>query len=332
MNFVFRMLFIFAVGLLTVSAAPTEERIWTGTNGRNFRGTFLRFEENNTKAVFFTASNQQVTVALDNLIPADRDRLIAPAVVQPPVLAPVVDAEAGFKKLPNANRILIPDVKPKDFGASDDEALVDAIWVGILWWEKAGILEVPGRGDFAKRAEWLHEQLSREISRGGRSSASLEDGKKGIEAYFKDELADTAVCRVKLLLKCPTVAEISATLIEARAIVMKMSMEYDNGRNFSIATTLESLTPEGKFVIHVFGTRLQGTVKTAADGKQEWVISNREAIPEYYQNQGARLFLSDVDWNGLIIMEPLVFATKGKPLPLPPEREIQAVPAAAPVR
>lgn len=344
MNFVLRMLCLTAAGMLFTSVAVAEERIWTGLNGRTFRGTFLNFEENRTKAIFFTSANEQITVALENLIPADRERLGAPAAVPAPdplptptvsatpTAPPVADTGDGFKKLPNANRAIIPDVKSKDLGKSSEEALVDAIWISLLWWEKASILEVPGRGDSAKRAEGLHEDLSREIAKGGRSSATLEEGKKGIEEYFKDNLSDTAACRVTIVKDRLTVPVIAAALVESRAVVMKMSMKYDNGRDFSVATVLESLTPEGKFTFHVFGTRLHGEVKTAADGKQEWIVANRDAIPEYYRNQGALFFFNQEPWNGILIMEPFVYATKGKPSPLPPQQDVKPAPPVAPVR
>ena len=337
MKFISRILCLYAVGLLVASAAPAEERIWTGVNGKTFRGTFLTFEENRTKAVFITTTNQQLIIALENLIPADRDRLIPPAAVMPPAQAPAAAAGApdggeGFKKLPIANRGLIPTLKPKDFGASDYEALVDAIWIALLWWEKAGILEVPGRGDFEKRAEKLHEELSREISQGGRSSSTLEEGKQGIEAYFKDELEDTAGCRVKIMKDKPTVPLIAGALTDRTAVVMKMSMTYDNGRDFSIAALLESLTPDGNFVFHIFGTRLNGTVKTAADGSQEWIITNRNAIPDYYREQGPRFFFNKDHWNGLLLMDPFVYATKGKPVPLPPEQPIKPAQPVTPIR
>ncbi len=338
MKFIFRILCLYTFGLLVAAAAPAEERIWTGVNGKTFRGTFLTFEENRTKAVFITSTNQQFIIALENLIPADRDRLTAPDAGMPPVQAPAAavagapDGGEGFKKLPVANRGLIPALNPKDFGAGDYEALVDAIWIALLWWEKAGILEVPGRGDFEKRAAKLHEKLSREISQGGRSSATLEEGKQGIEAYFKDELEDTAGCRVKIMKDKPTVPLIAGALTDRTAVVMKMSMTYDNRRDFSIAALLESLTPDGNFVFHVFGTRLNGIVKTAADGSQEWIITNRNAIPDYYRNQGPRFFFNKDQWNGLLLMDPFVYATKGKPLPLPPAQPIKPAKPVTPIR
>lgn len=337
MNVLFRMLCLSVFGLWTASAAPTEERIWTGINGKTFRGSFITLDENGTKAVFFTSTRQQVIVAVDNLIQADRDLLLGrvtvpsvapapatgPTPTPTPAAPPVVDTGDGFKKLPNANRTLIPDVKPEDLGESDDEALVDAIWVSFLWWEKNNILEVPGRGDYAKRAEQLHEELTRKIARGGNSSASLEEAKEGVEAYFKDELSDTATCRVKILKNLPAVPAIAATLVDARAVVMKMSMTYDNSRDFSVATALESLTPEGKFAFRVFGIRLHGEVKTDATGKQEWIVANRDAMPEHYRNQGAKFYLNPNGWNGLLLIDPFVYKTKGKPSPLPPEEQIK---------
>lgn len=341
MNFVFRMLCLSAFGVGTVSAAPAEERIWTGTNGKTFRGTFITLEEKGTKAVFFTSGGQQVIVAVENLIPADRNLLHvpipaprpadkqAPVTAKPAVVAPVtvparpMDAGPGFAKLPKVNRALIPTISPKSLGIRDYEAIVDAIWVSLLWWEKAMVLEVPGRGDFEKRAGGLHEDLSREIARGGNSSATLEEALEGVETYFKKQLKDTATCRTKILKNVSSVAELASTITEGRAVVIKMTMKYDKERNFSTAASLESLTPDGKFVMHMFGVRLHGVVKVDANGVMEWVVNNRDAMPEYYQSQGATFHLNDNSWNGVLMIDPYVYATKGKPAPLPPEEQIK---------
>jgi hypothetical protein len=81
MNLLIRFLLLTLLGILPISAAPSEERLWTGINGRNFRGTFQTLEENRTKAVFITATGQPVAVALTNLIPADQELLLAPTPV-----------------------------------------------------------------------------------------------------------------------------------------------------------------------------------------------------------------------------------------------------------
>jgi hypothetical protein len=309
MNLLIRFLLLTLLGILPISAAPSEERLWTGINGRTFRGTFHTFEENSTKAVFITATGQRVAVALSNLIQTDRDLLLAPT--QEPTTT------GGFKTLPIPDRSLTPTLKPEDFGQKNSDGLTNATWSALLWWENAGILQIPGRGDFEKRAEWLFAQLDRNITRGGRSAASFEDAKSGIEKYFADHLADTATCRIKIYPEVQSIRQITAALTGSNAVVIKMTMQYENGRDFSCAMLLESISPDGKFILFDSGKRLNGTIKTSPDGSQEWIISNRSDLTEHDQSQGARFFVKTIAWNGLLVIEPFIYATKGQPAPVP---------------
>jgi hypothetical protein len=308
MNGVSRVIGVIVVGSMMLASAA-QERVWTGVNGRTFAGSFHAFSSDRTKATFLTREGQQVTVALENLIPADRDLLL-----NPPKAAPASAAGDGFKELPEANRSRIPSLHPKEFGGSDDESLTDALWIAMLWWEKVGVLEVPKAGDADSKAEWLHKQLTRELSRGGRSAASLEDAKAVVEEFFADHHKDTATVRPKINSHDLSLADMVATLKGADAVVMKLTMIYDNNRSFSICTVLEQLTAQGEFAFHVFGRRLRGKVLTAADGSLEFSVQNREELPPHYATQGARFhYKPDTAWNGLLVMQPFVYATKGKP-------------------
>ncbi len=314
MNGVSRMIGVIMVGTMMFASAA-EERVWTGVNGRTFTGSFHVFSSDRTKATFLTREGQLVTVALQNLIPADRELLL-----NPPKAAPAPAAGDGFKELPESNRGRIPSLHPKEFGASDAESLTDALWIAMLWWDKVGLLEVPKAGDEDSKAEWLHKELTRQLSRGGRSAASLEEAKAVVEEFFADHHKDTATARAKILSHDLSMADMVATLKGSDAVVMKLTMTYENNRDFSICTVLEQLTPQGEFAFHVFGRRLRGKVLTAADGSLEFSVLNREELPPHYATQGARFhYKPDRAWNGLLVMQPFVYATKGKPSPLPPE-------------
>ena len=85
---------------------------------------------------------------------------------------------------------MIPERKPEDFGGTDNEALVDALWVSLLWWTAFNVMPVPKTGDFERKAEWLHKELTRYVAASGSSSATLEETKEGLEKYFSKRLED----------------------------------------------------------------------------------------------------------------------------------------------
>lgn len=300
-------------GVLLLSAA--EERVWTGVNGRTFKGSFHAFSEDRTKAVFLTSDGRQIAVGIDNLVAEDRERLLNP-------VAPVKPAAngGGFKEIPDANRSLIPSLSPKSFGGSDNESLTDAVWISMLWWQKAGVLEVPKSGDDDSKAEWLHKQLGRALSRGGRSAASLDSAKEVVEEFFVEHHKETATVRASILNEKLSLMQMVATLKGADAVIMNLTISYQNERDFSICTVLEQLTPKGEFAFHVFGRRFHGKVVTAADGTHEFSILNREDLPSHYATQGAKFYYkSSYSWNGLLVIQPHPYAVKGSPSPLPPE-------------
>ena len=153
---------------LTASAlcAPgvSQERHWTGVNGATFLGTYARTLDQGKKVQFLTSEGKVVTVALENLCEKDRELILSFEGKAPAKPAPAAAIKEAFKELPVAARMRIPTLKPKDFGGTDDESLVDALWVSLLWWDATGIVPIPKTGDIERKAEWLHKELSRYIS------------------------------------------------------------------------------------------------------------------------------------------------------------------------
>jgi hypothetical protein len=298
------------LGTLAAAAAPATERNWTGTNGRTFRGTFHHLSPDGTKVDFITAQGKPVTVAFANLSKADQELILAPA-------APQTPEGGGFKPTPAADRTLIPAVDPKDFGGNTDEPLADALWVSLLWWDQAEVLAIPRKGDFEKKAEWLHKELIRALDKGGRGVASLDDGRKAVQKYVSKKHAEKATCRVSIERNDFSTARLAKLACGADIVLLQMTMPYDNGRDFSVTTALETVTEEGGFVFHVFGKRFHGTIKPDAGGAAEFVLANRGDLPAHYATSGARFLLKKDSWNGALVIEPFLYQTPGKPAPVP---------------
>jgi len=317
------------VSALLVGFAPAQvapERVWTGVNGKSFRGTLHNLSPDRKKAEFLSSDGKLLSVALDNLIPNDRESILNPSKVTPTEPAAKGDINQ-FKPVTSPNRMLTPLLDPKTFGCSTDHSLVDALWISLLWWDQTKVLEIPKKGDLAAKAEWLHKKLTRAVVVGG-DNVSAEDAKKGVEEYFSDELENLAACRVTIDQKDFTPTRLAGYLQDSNAVVMRMSMQYANGRDYAVSSVLESMKEDGKFVIHVFGRRLAGRLKPMEKEKQmagaatvtEYVLDRPGDMPEYYGTNGARFFMGMKTWNATLVLKPYVYLTPGKAVPLPEEK------------
>lgn len=312
----------FFVGVATAQNAA--ERVWTGVNGKTFRGSFHQLTADRQKVEFRSTEGKMLTVALDNLIPADRDWILNP--IKPPADTGSAGDVGKFKPAASPSRQLTPSLDPKTFGCSTNQSLVDALWISLLWWDQTGVLEVPERGDLESKAEWLHKKLTRAVVKGG-DNVSAEDAKKGVEQYFSEELEKVAACRVTLEQKDFSAGRLGGLLQGPQAVVMRMSMQYSNGGDFAVSSVLESMTEDGKFVIHVFGRRFSGVLKPVEGAKAgrdrevpfEYVLDRPKDLPDYYAQNEARFFMGRESWNAVVILKPYVYLEPGKPIPLPEE-------------
>lgn len=302
---------------------PSEERIWTGKNGASFRGTYSRSLEQGGKIEFLMSSGKVAVVAFGNL--SEKDQKVIREFETGGGTKKAIDDPHAFKELPIADRRLIPERKAKDFGGTDNESMVDALWVSMLWWNASGVVPIPKKGKFEKQAEWLHKELTRSIAKGGKSSTSLSDAKEGMEAYFKKRLDDIGTCRVTVIEEGLNPASL-AKLTEGNAIViLKMSMTYSNGRSFTNCASVEKVNADGTFAMHLFGNRFTGKMTLKKDSQEtqekkkeyELVLNDRLEIPEFYRDQGAQFFLNANDWNGVLLLEPFIYKTPGEPAPIP---------------
>lgn len=299
-----------------------DERIWSGVNGKTFRGTFHRLQPDGATAEFFTGQGKLVVVAVSNLIAADQKLILdrgkkgSPTTEESPA---AVGDPAAFKPEATPARAFLA-LDSKKFGAVEWQTMTDALWISFLWWDQAGVLEVPKKGGLERKAEWLYKELSRKLSGGTQ---------KGIEDYFAENLKEVAACRITREQKDLNVVRLGALCSGSKAVILNMTMTYSNGRDFSVSTALESLGGDGAFVFHVFGKRFAGTAKAVAPdeknkdaaGRIEFVLTNRQDLPAYYAGNEARFFLKTAGGDDVWVIKPYIYAMPGKPSPLPPEQE-----------
>jgi hypothetical protein len=306
-----------------LAADLATHELWTGVNGKTFRATFDQVLPDGQRAQFFTAKGERLIVEIAKLVPRDKE-LILNRENEGAKPVPAAGDPTAFKPEATLDRKLIPQFDPKKFGASNWEAMVDALWVSLLWWEQANVLEIPKKGDFDRKAEWLHKELTRRIAATGSSAATLEDAQKGMDKYFQENLKDVAGCRIYLEKKDFTPARLGRLCQGANAVILKMTMTYANGRGFSVCTVLESITEDGKFVLHVFGKRFTGSIQPVKDSKhaKEFVLDNRGDLPARYAESEAHFEMGFDGWNGVLVLRPYIYAQPGKPSPLPPDAEL----------
>jgi len=340
-----------AFGALAAAAPDRgEERIWTGTNGSSFRGTYVESMGQGGKIRFFTTAGKIVTVAFGNL--SEADQKIIEGFEGKPAAGAAAKKSAfdpdKFKDLPAADRNLMPERKPGDFGGNDDESMVDALWVSLLWWNSFEVMPIPKTGDFDKKAEWLHEELTRHIAPRGRSAASDQETKEGLEKYFSRRLEDIGSCKVSTieeavkhdsllveLVKNDPVIRASGAFIcplilsklskGNDIVIIRLGMTYENGKDYVECAAIEHIAEDGAFSMHMYGKRLTGKMAEVPKAKAtkpswddklyEFVINNRDSLPKNYVTEGARFFAYK-DTSGLVL-KPYVYKTPGEPAPLP---------------
>lgn len=321
-----------AAAILISSAAqaapsPTDDRTWTGTNGKTFVGFYHRtFDDGGKKVQFIDTAGKPVTVAFENLSEKDRELILVFEGKAPAVPAtPAVDTSEFFKKLPAADRKKFPTVESEEVGATAYESIVHALCGSLLWWDAEGIMPVPKSGDLERKADWLYKELTRSVEERGDETASLQQTKDGLAEYFEKRMEETGSCKSVILTQIDT--DILSRIAAGNSIViLKMTMTFaDPDKAYATAAALESMTPDGTFVMHLNGRRLTGKM-TVAPGKKgerdgakvyQFAVTNPEAIHEYYKSRGAKFSIANKSWNGVLVVDPFVYKTPGKKAPVP---------------
>lgn len=321
------ILYCFLINPALCDPQPGEERTWIGKNGARIYGVYAGTgEKNGKKYLFIDSEGKLVTVAFDNLIETDRELVLVFEGKAPAKPAPVaVNTQDSFKKLPIADRKKIPTLESEEVGKTNYESIVHALCVSLLWWDVEGIMPVPKSGDFDRKAEWLYKELTRSVEERGDETASLQQTKKGLAEYFEKRLEEIGSCKSVIL------TEVDAAILSRLAagntiVILKMTMTYaDPDKAYATAAALESMTPDGTFVMHMHGRRLTGKMtavpanKGAKNGAKvhEFSVTNPKAIHEYYKSRGAEHSIGDNSWNGALVIDPFVYKTPGNKAPIP---------------
>jgi hypothetical protein len=312
------VVFLSLASLGVIAAEPAPTRLWTGVNGKTISGSLCQLTPDREKVEILLADGKTVTIALSNLISADREIALSGGQSS-------ATAEGLFKPITPPNRKLMMALDPEKSGFESNSAMIDAIWLSFLWWDQAGVLEIPKKGDFEAKAEWLYKKLVR-YTLNGEDNLSAEETKKGVEAYFKAEYDKVAACQIRFEKKDFTALRLSELAQGANVVLLRMSMEYADKNVFTMAAALESMSEDGSFVLHLMGKRLTGKLRRTEFNPREprkpvaseLVLDQPGELPDFYRAQSPRFYVGQSSWNAAIVLKPYVYLTPGKVVPLPP--------------
>ena len=125
-------IFILATALAclmgNLPALAAVERLWSGINGKSFRGTLHQLAADRTNAEFLSTDGKLLTVALANLIPEDRERILNP----PPGGPAAAGDISQFKPIASPSRKLTPLLDPKTVGCRTVHSLEAVLKIQVF--------------------------------------------------------------------------------------------------------------------------------------------------------------------------------------------------------
>lgn len=336
--------------MLPLLAAPLdEERLWTGKNGKSFRGIFIRVVENGAKAEIASNTGKVFTIDIDNLIAGDR-LLIRSAMAKKKAAEDEAKARKeakkdkkevdedeepeGFKRPPVTPRATLIAVDPDDVGSRKSDPVLNTLWQFVCWWDARDILPIPKKGDAEDRMEWAHERLARYCRvRSGTSVIRPRQALEGLAEYFEENLANLAT--VNLALDTDFNPETLQRYCDGiNAVTLKMTMTYAGGsREYTACAALESIDEKGNAVLHVWGQRKNAriTIKdrrpnravfraeylSQASSSYTVTFDNLDGIPDHIRKQKPSFLLDPNDHDVVILAKPHLFEVAGQRRPRP---------------
>jgi hypothetical protein len=313
------------------SSDITQERIWTSKDGKTLRGTFVRLINDGKQVEIFNASRNVVVIALENLSVADRELLLATGSAKKtkPVQQP--GDSSAFQDFAALDRKKLPLISQGDFGNKESDCVPSSFCNFLLWWDQEGVLEIPKRGDFEKKAEWIHSRLARYCGTRNTAGTSVSDASKGFTEYFTKDIPELATLKIKIDndLRPANLARYTSGV---NATMLQMTIREPGSGDSGHWVALLSAEEDGTVVFHTWGIRFEGKIEAIGqsppivvkiDGQErkfqsehstsyEIKITNREDTPEWFRNSRQRFLLLPEASDSIYVLKPYVYKEKGK--------------------
>jgi len=323
-----RLPWILCVSGVLSASTPDEIRTWRGKNGASFQGQMARVIDD--KVEIISKSGKAYTIAISNLSQTDQRFVLEhtqPATGAEGDSGPESWQTSGkFKPHSTIDRGTIPIIAQGEFGQKASDCVPSAFCNFVLWWDNEGFLEIPKRGDFEDKAEWIHTQMARHCGTRNTRGTSLQEAKEGFTEYFEKRLEDTATLRFKADYDIRP-ENLARYTVGANATMLGMSIRRGPRHDSGHWVALVSAKPDGTIVFHTWGERFIGKLTVFEEDPSDVTISgqtipktsyqikiqNQEDLPDRMREESVQFLLIPEQWDGIYTLRPYAFAEEGKP-------------------
>ncbi len=307
------------------------ERVWTGKNGATFLGTYANIEPDG-KILFLLSSGKATRVSPDNLSEPDMELIKNHR--SPPAEN---DSKTGdlskFLPEPILSRANIPVVNQSDYGNKASDCVPSSFSTFLLWWDQNNFIPIDKRGDFARKAQYIHTRTSRYFSTHNNKGTSHDDMHEGIGKYFSKDLGDIAAYRIATVYDCDagTLARFTQGSL---ATMLSLSVYHDGDYKAGHMVALADADPDGSLVIHTWGKAMKCKLDLVEEQRfPHWdangsasaqashyrlVFTSPDALPQWMIDQKVTFEIVPRNHDCLFVAAPYRFATDGAKA-LPPE-------------
>lgn len=316
------------VSLSTHANELTSLRNWTGVNGKVIRATYAGTSEKGTKVMLMDTRGKLLTVAISNLIESDRELIASKG--RPAEEKPVAGKVGDFRAIPPLDRDKLPIISQGDFGSKSSDCVPSSFCNFLLWWDQEGILEIPKKGDFDKKAEWIHTKLARYCGTRNTAGTNVHKATEGFLQYFNKDIADLATLKIHVDYDL-TPENIARYTTGELATMFQMTIRRGARHDSGHWVALVEADPDGKVVFHTWGARFEGTMKVLEenpdtierDGQSvprtvyEIVVENKPDLPEWFRNSDRRFILDPANWDSIYVLRPYIYTMPGSRVKAP---------------
>ncbi|MGE9268167.1 MAG: hypothetical protein ACQKBY_08720 [Verrucomicrobiales bacterium] len=314
-----------------LSADVHEERLWTGKNKQTFRGKFVEVDEESGRYRF--ADARGVFLLIDPANISERD--LTWLKEQWAQKDAAEGAEQGlFLRDPVMDRSLLPVIDQADYGSKASDCVPSSMCNFLLWWDQCGYLEIPKKGDFERKADWVHTRLARYCVTRNNSGTGLLNAVEGLREYFTKHHPG----KVNFLLhqEVAVTPELLTKYADgALMTILELTVMSDRKKRASHWVALREAEADGSLTIQTWGKAISGklvVINAQAKPPENFIIcrngywssepiaqathyrfvpdANQE-LPEHMTRNSLHFELNPAEYDSLIVIAPYRYVGEG---------------------
>jgi len=315
-------------------------RTWTLPSGRPFEGRDVRQESNGGTTILVDPDGNEKRL-WTHLLPETEQAWIRELVDAARATAGAdraagTGAFAAFKPEPQVDRLRMPVINQSDFGQNSSDCVPSSFSNFVLWWDQVGYLEVPKRGDFEDKAEWVHTRMARYCRTRNTAGTHISKAINGFATYFEKELE--GIAGMRFFQDCDlTPTNLTRRVAGSDATMLGITIHQPPGHDSAHWVALAEADEKGRLVFHTWGARLEGTMTVHEKSDKtvrlqelgtlntqevpatsyEIKISNPGDLPAWIKTHPTRFFLRPERYDGIFIVRPYRYKESDEPAPLP---------------